>query len=262
MSTTVTVSTTSSKKRLEGLKVTDELLELWKDCYNQSGKAGVSSDAAKVIQKCLDPTGRRPDYLPLDVLFAMQSILQNDPRVEAALNTSLAFTPSCSEIPETAARRKFEERLKRLRLQQEESKYSRLTGNILQAPQDDINAKSMTYAASVGLNMIVAPLSFGTFMYFFAGGLFDYFLDESFSARTTGGTDIKRVIVGVVSGVIMLIIEMVLFVIRTHEFEEHTRRKNKKKKKNQPFGVYAKETDGVTTPAQLPTAPRASKKQN
>jgi hypothetical protein len=263
MSTTVTLSTTtSSKKRLEGLKVTDELLELWKDCYKQSGNTGASSsDAAKVIQTFVDPRERRPDCLPLDVIFAMQSILQNDPRLETALKTSLMFTPPPAEVPESEAQRKYQVRLKRLRLQQEESNYSKLTGNLLQAPQDDVNAKSMTYAASVGLNMIIAPLSFGCFMYFFAGGIFDYFLDESFSARTTGGTDIKRVIVGVISGVIMMIIEMVLFVIRTHEFEEHTRRKNKKKKKNQPFGVYAKEADGTITPANLPNAPGASKKQ-
>jgi hypothetical protein len=130
--------------------------------------------------------------------------------------------------------------MERLRWQYEETKYSRLTKNIQHEVQDDINAKSMTYAASVGLNMIIAPLSFGCFMYFFAGGVFDYFLGEEFSARTTGGTDIKRVIVGVVSGVAMLFIEMTLFVIRTHEFEEHNRRKKLKKKPVQPFGHYSK----------------------
>ena len=117
----------------------------------------------------------------------------------------------------------------------------KLTDNLNQGKQeDDITAKSMTYAASVGLNMIVAPISFGCFMYFFAGGIFDYFFGEDFSSRTTGGTDIKRVIVGVVSGVFMLFIEMILFVIRTHEFETHQRKKQKKKKRVQPFGVYTK----------------------
>jgi hypothetical protein len=261
MSTTVT-TTTTSKKRLEGVKVTDELLELWKECYKQSGSNNASRDAAEVLQSSTDPNEGRPDCLPLEVLFAMQTILENDPRLETALQTSLMFTPPPAEVPESAAARRFQERIKKLRLQQEESKYSRLTGNLQQAPQDDINVKSMTYAASVGLNMIVAPLSFGGFMYFFAGGIFDYFFHESFSARTTGGTDIKRVIVGVVSGVIMLIIEMVLFVIRTHEFEEHTRKKNRKKKKNQPFGVYTKQADGITTPAQPPTYAGATKKQD
>jgi len=134
-------------------------------------------------------------------------------------------------------------------LKNEETKYGKLTSNLQSKKnEDDITAKSMTYAASVGLNMIVAPISFGCFMYFFAGGIFDYFLEDEFSSRTLGGTDIKRVIVGVVSGVVMLFIEMILFVIRTHEFEAHQRRKQKKKNGTQPFGVYSKR---ITDPISL-----------
>ena len=62
----------------------------------------------------------------------------------------------------------------RLRMQYEETKYMKLTDNLQDHRcDDDVTAKSMTFAASVGLNMIVAPLSFGCFMYFFAGGIFD-----------------------------------------------------------------------------------------
>eukprot|EP00957_Ditylum_brightwellii_P038515 2911118-Ditylum_brightwellii.AAC.1 len=63
----------------------------------------------------------------------------------------------------------------------------------------------MTYAASVGLNMIVAPISFGVFMYFFAGQIFHWVAGEEgqFDPRTSAAnkTDIRRVIAGVVSGV-------------------------------------------------------------
>ena len=45
-------------------------------------------------------------------------------------------------------------------------------------------------------------------------------------------------IIAVVSGVCMLIIEMVLFVIRSYEFEAHTTKK-KKKRGIQPFGSYS-----------------------
>jgi hypothetical protein len=41
--------------------------------------------------------------------------------------------------------------------------------------------------------------------------------------------------IGVVSGVAMLFIEMTLFVIRTHEFDDGMRKKNKKNKVS-PFG--------------------------
>merc|ERR1712238_431827 len=107
-----------------------------------------------------------------------------------------------------------------------------------------------------GLNMIVAPISFGTFMFFFSGGVFDYFFpivaDEYNSNRNTAHNpvDIKRVIIGVVSGVIMMIIEMVLFVIRTHEFE-HYATKKKKARGVEPFGAYtAKSTKEYYEDAQ------------
>lgn len=100
----------------------------------------------------------------------------------------------------------------------------------------------MTYAASVGLNMIVAPISFGVFMYFFAGAIFG-FITGGEEELQPHQTDIKSVITGVVSGVGMLFIEMILFVIRTHEFEAALSKKKRKNNYVSPFGH---------TPAQLP----------
>lgn len=92
----------------------------------------------------------------------------------------------------------------------------------------------MMYATSVGLNMIVAPISFGVFMYFFAGSLFSKF----FPLETRSGEiDIRQVIAGVISGVILLFIEMILFVIRSHELDKSVRRKGKMKGyRSNPFG--------------------------
>ena len=235
------------KKRLEGVKLTDELLRLWQDCYSkvQFGESRGRKEAAKVLREQGSPH-KNPRFIPIDVIKAIHSLLGEEKAVLASLEralqkTSLVFSAAPAPKEETEQQRKFRKRMDRLRLQSEETKYMKLTNNLNTGKdEDDITGRSMTYAASVGLNMVIAPLSFGCFMYFFAGGIFDYFLGESFSSRTTGGTDIKRVIVGVISGVIMLFIEMILFVIRTHEFEAHQRKRQKKKKPMQPFGVYSK----------------------
>lgn len=190
-----------------------------------------------------------PKCIPLKVVAALSTLVPEKDAVDRALRgTSLVFTHPPAEKEETQESKKFQQRMKKLRLRHEETKYVRLTNNLQHEVQDDVTAKSMTYAASVGLNMIVAPLSFGCFMYFFAGGIFDYFLGEEFSSRTTGGTDIKRVIVGVVSGVVMLFIEMTLFVIRTHEVEAAQTKKKKRKNPVQPFGVYSKKGDQQVMP--------------
>jgi hypothetical protein len=182
--------------------------------------------------------------IPIPVIRAMEAVLDPTGRekLEEALQaTSLVFTPSPPHQTDPT-HEKFRKRMERLRLQHEESKYNKLTSNLnLIAPKDDVTTKSMTYAASIGLNMIVAPLSFGCFMYFFAGGIMDFFWTNDSSARANG-PDIKRIIVGVVSGVIMLFIEMLLFVIRTHEMDEAMRKKSKKKKPEGSFGHYTANT--------------------
>jgi hypothetical protein len=260
MSTTATVTTAMPyyKKTLEGVQVTDDMLRLWKECYSQV-QSGVGSDSSnskgelskkqsiRILKDAPHPN-QNPQWVPIDVVRAMQVLSADSSVLEQALQrTSLFFTPPPAPKEETREQRKQRTRMGKLRLQCEETKYVKLTGNLHQEEHDDINGRSMTYAASVGLNMIIAPISFGCFMYFFAGGVFDYFLGEEFSSRTGGGTDIKRVIVGVVSGVIMLFIEMTLFVIRTHEMEKHTTKK-RKKRGVQPFGVYSKKGDCAAEP--------------
>jgi hypothetical protein len=256
-----TGTTSGYKKNLEGIQITEDLLHIWRTCFfkfvksNLGGNAnaGMSfemdkTEAIKIIQKEGDP--QKPKFIPINVLRALRILLNDETgQLEKALQyTSLYFTPPPEPREETEERRKYRKRIERLRLRNEETKYSKLTSNLQSDKKtDDITAKSMTYAASVGLNMIIAPLSFGCFMFFFAGGVFDYFLGEEFSSRTTGGTDIKRVIVGVVSGVVMLFIEMLLFVIRTHEFESYERKKQMKKRGAQPFGVYSKK---INSPAE------------
>jgi Endoplasmic reticulum-based factor for assembly of V-ATPase len=264
MSATITTTTDiaaaplqSYKKKLEGVSVNTAILEIWKECYSNVhvGHSLVSvagniqkKQAMQVLKEGPHPN-QDPKYVPLKIVSALHTLVQGADSLDKALEgTTLFFTPPPVEQEETDERRRFNQRMKKLRLQHEESKYVRLTNNLQHEVHDDITAKSMTYAASVGLNMIVAPLSFGCFMYFFAGGVFDYFLGEEFSSRTTGGTDIKRVIVAVISGVIMLFIEMTLFVIRTHEVEAAQLKKKKKKKAVQPFGVYSKKGDHQAMP--------------
>lgn len=158
-------------------------------------------------------------------------------------NSNTNATPSSYNNNNTA----FAKRLERLRLHSEERSYSRLTTNIQHPAShkaaDDITVKSMTYAASVGLNMIVGPLAFGTFMYFFAGGILNRFFDsnEDDNGRGRNGVDVRRVIAGVVSGVFMLFVEMILFVIRSHELDASVRKKGRKAEyRANPFGYTQK----------------------
>ena len=121
-----------------------------------------------------------------------------------------------------------------------------LTTNLKNAASlkdDNVTAKSMMYATSVGLNMVVAPLSFGVFMYFFAGSIFSRFFDSEDinDEGRPGDVDIRRVIAGVVSGVFMLFVEMILFVIRSHELDASVRKKSRKREyKSNPFGYTQK----------------------
>ncbi|CAB9502067.1 expressed unknown protein [Seminavis robusta] len=203
----------------------------------------------------------RPKYLPIGVIRSMRVLLQhcktaNDAttndgaattsstvdQLEQALGeTQIYFTPPPqSNDNDSYAKRKFRERMERLRLQNEETNYYKMTSNVGGKKQqdDDITTKSMTYAASVGLNMIVAPISFGVFMFFFSGPVLRFVWKEF--KVLPGGTDIRKVIIGVISGVAMLFIEMILFVIRTHELDRAMIKKQKKKGTSvQPFGEYS-----------------------
>lgn len=212
------------------------------------------------------------NYIPIPVLRAMKVVFKVDAddssfrQIEKALTlTSLVFTPLPPTLEEmlndngdeedkeninslTKEQKRFRQRMQRLRFKNEETKYAKLTRNLgsMTAVQDDVTTKSMTYAASIGLNMIVAPITFGVFMYFFAGSLLDFFWPPAAPTLLTNSAhnpvDIKKVIAGVVSGVVMLFIEMLLFVIRTHEMDKAMRRKQKKNKKS-PFGYYSSSTN-------------------
>ncbi len=287
-----TTPTSYYKKRLEGININGALLDLWKDAYSKNvtpsfqaepslpspmTKAPHSqNEAIDILRNAGDPSKikrkkKKALVMPIRVLQSIRLLVPSESLEQAVqtANIGLAFTPP--RVPEmTAERKRYLERMEKLRLKSEETKYTRITNNIKdQRQEDDKTARSMTYAASVGLNMIVAPISFGTFMFFFSGGIFDYFFpqDESMSNRNPSGVDIKRLIVGVVSGVIMMIIEMVLFVIRSHEFDSHTTRK-KKKRGIQPFGSYSANsamtyTDGASKPAKAAVGgDLASKKTN
>jgi len=163
--------------------------------------------------------------------------------------TGLSFPTNNNSTPSTTKSIELEKRLQRLRMLDEERSYGKLTRNLKThsiLKDDDVTTKSMMYASSVGLNMIVAPISFGVFMYFFAGGIFQRFFDgapdENIGRwRGTGGVDVRRVIAGVISGVFMLFVEMILFVIRSHELDAEVARKGRRRENRaNPFGYTQK----------------------
>ena len=193
-------------------------------------------------------------FLPLAAIEDIKFLIDNsssDPstkaqlrqRLESALRgTTLSFAPKPAPKKADPA---FQKRLERLRLQSEERSYSNLTTNLKNASSikdDEVTAKSMMYATSVGLNMVVAPASFGVFMYFFAGSIFSRFFDDEDSIESRGNNiDIRRVIAGVVSGVFMLFVEMILFVIRSHELDASVRKKGQRRENRaNPFGYTQK----------------------
>ena len=201
-----------------------------------------------------DESSTAAPFLPLPAIEDIKFLIDNsssDPdtkaqlrqRLESALRgTTLSFAPKPAPKKADPA---FQKRLERLRLQSEERSYSNLTTNLKNASSmkdDEVTAKSMMYATSVGLNMVVAPASFGVFMYFFAGSIFSRFFDDEDSVESRGNNiDIRRVIAGVVSGVFMLFVEMILFVIRSHELDASVRKKGRRRENRaNPFGYTQK----------------------
>lgn len=169
-------------------------------------------------------------------------------RLELALSrTQLCFkNKKCDEKNSSEqirlSKERYKTRMERLRMRSDERKYTKLTSNIDRYVADDVSVKGMMYATSIGLNMIVAPIATGTVMFFFAGALFNWIEGDNdgvagkSNRNNNGAIDIKRIIAGVVSGVAMLIIEMVLFVIRSHEMDRHVCKKVKIKGEENPFG--------------------------
>jgi hypothetical protein len=275
------------KKRLEGVKATPELLSLLDESYEKIPSAtaidknndedddkapptSLQDSGVKVTEEAvrtLSPAeavpllrdfreshgGEGPGCIPIPVLRAVAAVLSSPEKRrllnDALIRPGLVYTRPPSEQELTPEQRKFRQRIERLKIQQEERKYQKLTNNLAstRSAPDDVTTKSMTYAASVGLNMIVAPLSFGCFMYFFAGHLFDWMWgsQQEQQQQQPGGQppDVARVMTGVVSGVLMLFVEMLLFVIRTHEMDRAMRRKSKIHGRQQaPFGYYTSNT--------------------
>jgi Endoplasmic reticulum-based factor for assembly of V-ATPase len=205
--------------------------------------------AISLVQEYLDQEEETP--IPLDVIRAATILLKKEHLL--VFNTKLSSTKLIfKETPPPTMKtedeaRKFEKRMDRLRLREEESRYKYLTGNIDHYVADDVTVKSMTYAASIGLNMIVAPISFGVFMYFFAGQIFSWISATPTVELKPHEVDIRRVIAGVVSGVGMLFIEMILFVIRTHTMDKSVRKKERQKKTISPFGFAKPNAPTVLT---------------
>jgi len=219
------MTTSHYKKRLEGIHSNAALLNLWKGVYskNVTGTKGSGADtssmpisadseadAIEVLRRAGDPSkmssssNQKGIVVPIRVIRSIRLLLPSSTKesLDQALDcgeTSLAFTPPF-EPEMTTERQKYLERIEKLRLKTEETKYTKITDNIKdQRQEDDKTAKSMTYAASVGINMIVAPLSFGAFMYFFSGGVFDFFFppkESDMPNLNPTGVDIKRLIVG------------------------------------------------------------------
>ena len=269
-SSAATTTMDNNNKKLEGVRYTAELRSLSKRVL---ALKHTDSNAADNVKSHLSA-----DTLPLSSLKAMRTIIKQKCNESESVKTNLladlnaalvAATESSPTTDQTQARGggglqftapptkpspdqltaeevKYQRRIERLRLKAEENRYSRLVNNLDTKKADDETMKSMTYATSVGMNMIVAPISFGAFMYFFSGQLFGWVLDkdDDGASRNNNNVDIRAVIAGVISGVIMLFIEMTLFVIRSHEMDAAVSKKAKKRQVN-PFG-YDKRTAART----------------
>ena len=245
--TTTNTTSTMANKKLEGARYTAELRSISKRVL---ALKHTDSKAAEHVKSHLSS-----DTLPLSSVRAMRTIIlqrcnesdETKSALLADLNAALSAAISAKGLQFTAPppsktdelsteEARYQKRIERLRLKAEENRYSRLVTNLDRKVADDETMKSMKYATSVGMNMIVAPISFGAFMYFFSGQLFGRVLDKDGQSRhVNNNVDIRAVITGVISGVIMLFIEMTLFVIRSHEMDAAVTKKAKKRQVN-PFG--------------------------
>ena len=244
------VTSSSSSPRSMSSSSPDALLEQVQQAKRDISRPSCTSEEAKSLLEV-----GNGDTLPLVGVQALKHLIINSQsdaeskaqllqRLESSLHqTTLSFAPK----PTKTVDPQYQKRLERLRLQDEERSYMNLTTNLKNASSlkdDNVTAKSMMYATSVGLNMVVAPLSFGVFMYFFAGSIFSRFFDEEGSRGDN--IDIRRVIAGVVSGVFMLFVEMILFVIRSHELDASVRKKSRRRENRaNPFGYTQKAMERV-----------------
>jgi|EP00979_Chaetoceros_neogracilis_P001531 hypothetical protein len=178
--------------------------------------------------------------VPLRAIAISKSIASKGSQALGNLNDALRNgTLQYTKPQEKKITQAYQSRIQKLQLAEQERKYSKITKNLDTSPADDQTIKSMTYAASVGMNMIVAPISIGVIMYFFAGKLFAFMVPGY--EQEDGKINIIGVIAGVIAGVIMLFIEMILFVIRNHEMDKYVTKKMKRQKN--PFGYDKKRAE-------------------
>lgn len=138
---------------------------------------------------------------------------------------SIIFAPEATSAKKNARlpdEGEWKARMAHLSRVADDRNYGKLTNNIslYQPPTDEITGRSMTYAASIGLNMIVAPISFGAFIYGFGFHVL----------RGWGGQE-GRILLSVICGVMMMFIEMILFVIRSDAVEKEAGKKKKREEK-------------------------------
>ncbi|KAJ1459687.1 hypothetical protein M885DRAFT_613290 [Pelagophyceae sp. CCMP2097] len=101
----------------------------------------------------------------------------------------------------------------------EERAYAKMTGNVHEKPHsaEDSMGKSLRFQASVGVNMIVAPVA----MFFVA----------YIAARNLVASQRWRVVLGLGAAIVMLFIEMTLYIARSLAVErDASKRKSKKRR--------------------------------
>lgn len=223
-------------KRLLGIANTKDLHSVILDIHRINGtlEKAIAKDQLQTVELSDIATLKSIlDKLKTEKNDKKQVVLDDlNTKFENALRgSSLIFSKPDEAKSKDPERLKYEKRMDRLRLKSEEIKYQSLTKNLALNPKaDDVTTRSMTYATSIGLNMIIAPISFGGFVYFFAGQIIDF--DEGYRGKR-GET--RRVLLSVLAGIFMLFVEMILYVIRSHQLDESVRLKQKKATPS-PFG--------------------------
>lgn len=195
----------------------------------------------------------RNKRLPLNSIHALESIilsfthnLQYKQFLLKKLDQSLFeiklnFTVMNQNKSLTKERVEYLERIEKLKLRKEERKYCKLTKNVNFCKKNMNNdiTQNMKYVTSIGMNMIIAPISFGVFIFYVPELVFRN--DKNVTDNKTNRISITRILLSVISGVIILFIEMILFIIRNHQMD-YCIRKNKdaKEKNTNCFGYHAK----------------------
>jgi len=231
-----------SNKTLSGINSTEKLKNALQQIINEAKLEAndddtnddETNDNILELEAILNET---ESCVPLRAIAISKSIATKESHALQILNDILQnVTLQYTKPQQKNTTQAYQSRIKKLQLKEQERNYSNITKNLNTSPADDQTIKSMTYAASVGMNMIVAPISIGVIMYFFAGKLFAFIVPDY--NQEDGKINIVGVIAGVIAGVIMLFIEMILFVIRNHEMDRYVTKKMKRKKN--PFGYDKK----------------------